>query len=170
MQAQRRSVGAPGARWHRAPLHSAPFHIGGANCWADMMQVTLHLQDPQMPTEARCRQRFSTVLEAKRECEAATWCGGVSRDSGIACANGRLRFELRTGVVEGAQRLSDGSLVVSHLLRRGLSGDACLRFRGEQAGVSHAFTTAARRVGFRGGKMALPPSAAELRQTRLVMA
>ena len=106
------------------------------------MEVTLRLQDPQMPVAARCRQRYETVLLAKRECEAAAWCGGISRDSGIACANGRdphrFRFELRTGEVEGTQHLSDGSHVVSHLLQRSVGGDACLRFRREQARVSGA--------------------------------
>ena len=146
MQAHRRSVGAPGTRWQggAASRRAGP---GGANCWADLMEVTLRLQDPQMPVAARCRQRYETVLLAKRECEAAAWCGGVSRDSGIACANGRdphrFRFELRTGEVEGTQHLSDGSHVVSHLLQRSVGGDACLRFRREQARVSGV--TAARR-------------------------
>ena len=145
MQAHRRSVGAPGTRWSGAASHRAA--AGGAFCWADMVEVTLRLQDPQMPIAARCRQRYETVLQAKRECEAAAWCGGISRDSGIACANGRdphrFRFELRTGEVEGTQHLSDGSHVVSHLLQRSVGGDACLRFRREQARVSGV--TAARR-------------------------
>ena len=118
-----------------------------------------------MPIAARCRQRYETVLQAKRECEAAAWCGGISRDSGIACANGRdphrFRFELRTGEVEGTQRLSDGSHVVSHLLQRSVGGDACLRFRREQARVSAAAPGARLRPNPR-GKTAFAPSAAEL--------
>ena len=140
-----------------------------------MVEVTLRLQDPQMPIAARCRQRYETVLQAKRECEAAAWCGGISRDSGIACANGRdphrFRFELRTGEIEGTQRLSDGSHVVSHLLQRSSGGDACLRFRREQARITAAGVGAARRHHPNPrGKIAAAPSAAELRVTRLAMA
>ena len=119
-----------------------------AACWDDGAEISLRLQrdmdvpercaEPRQPSNAtspalslyrcdrrphRCRQRYKTLFLAMRACEAAAWCGGVSQDSGLQCSGKNSerdhRFELRSGVADGAQRLANGQMVFSRRLVRG---------------------------------------------------
>ena len=67
-------------------------------CW---LSVSHHLV-LQGNVDDRCPQRRVGLCDAQRACEdASTWCGGITRDNGLACgptdSKEVMRFELRAG-------------------------------------------------------------------------
>ena len=70
--------------------------VSTAWCWAEHPSVNLVLHDMAASASKRCLERHATLAAAQAACEAAkSWCGGVTRDSGIECRHTRLEYELR---------------------------------------------------------------------------
>jgi len=126
-------------RHAKSATAGSTFSAGG--CWGDAQDTSLRLQG-ELSTAQRCKQRYETLAAAKSECEAQSWCGGVSRDMGIPCrgrgSSGQYRFELRTSEADGHQWLSDGSRVISFVHKRGERVEACAQWRASLPKLSTA--------------------------------
>lgn len=63
-------------------------------CWTAATPTNLELHgDPS----DRCPNRHAALPSARRACEAAAWCGGITQDNGLSCGGGKLKYELRLG-------------------------------------------------------------------------
>ena len=79
--------------------------FGGASatlcrCWQSSIKVrNLELQNEDMSSELRCKQRFSSLRDAMDACLTthSSFCGGITLDNGINCGGVQKTYELRTG-------------------------------------------------------------------------
>jgi len=72
-------------------------------CWSQHERLNLVLHVPDADAHERCNERHEDLATAKAACEGSerSWCGGVTRDSGLVCGPSRLRFELRQAESDG---------------------------------------------------------------------
>ena len=76
-------------------------------CWGGpYTSLNLELNETQFPNlEARCKIRHDRLVDAMEACTAASWCGGIVKDTGFnlprsACKIGTRMYELRSSVVD----------------------------------------------------------------------
>ena len=84
-------------------------------CWTMHEGTNLDLHDSSPTFQQRCNERFDSLVAAQRACEAArSWCGGITRDSGMRCgASGLLEYELRVAERVAAPSASITSWLMS---------------------------------------------------------
>ena len=79
-----------------------PTPSNASQCWVEHSGLNLALRHANGGgARSRCSERYLDLIEAQAACDAVPWCGGVTRDSGLACSSGKLTFELRRADQEG---------------------------------------------------------------------
>ena len=72
-------------------------------CWVENSNLNLQIRTPETTAKERCAERRQDLTLAMAACEGKerSWCGGVTRDSGIECGSmGLLRYEMRTSDID----------------------------------------------------------------------